>query len=124
MPPCVSRTPQVFSRFSARHAMAVHGLKKAGARGWFESRMDNASHAPPSIECAPAGWAHARAAAWQLCVSVAPCDDAGIVLEPTRDQLRDKSVPWLPVSVRDLCKARRGRAAAGGGSPRRTVVAQ
>ena len=102
----------MYSRFNARHALAVHGLKRPGARSWFERQMDNASHAPPLIECAPADWAHARAATWRVCASVAPCDDEGVVLEPTREQLRDKSLPWLPVAVRDLCRARRKRAAA------------
>ena len=109
--PVSPRVPhaQVYSRFNPRHALAAHGLKTLGARSWFEERMDNATHVPPLIECAPANWAHARAAAWLVCASVAPCDDEGVVLDPTLEQLRNMSVPWLPVSVRELCKARRKR---------------
>ena len=103
---------QVYSRFNPRHALAVHGLKTLGARSWFEERMDNATHVPPLIECAPANWAHARAAAWRVCASAAPCDDEGVVLDPTLEQLRNMSLPWLPVGVRELCKARRKRSAA------------
>ena len=112
--PVSPRVPhaQVYSRFNPRHALAVHGLKTLGARSWFEERMDNATHVPPLIECAPANWAHARAAAWRVCASVAPCDDEGVVLDPTLEQLRNMSVPWLPVSVRELCKARRKQTAA------------
>ena len=49
---------------------------------------------------------------WRVCASVAPCDDEGVVLDPTLEQLRNMSVPWLPVSVRELCKARRKQTAA------------
>ena len=104
--------------------MAVHGLKTLGARSWFEERMDNATHVPPLIECAPANWAHARAAAWRVCASVAPCDDQEVVLDPTLEQLRNMSLPWLPVGVRELCKARRKQTKCCGGGGRGKVAKQ
>ena len=40
---------------------------------------------------------------------MAPCADPGVVLSPSLGELRNRSVPWLPVAVRNLCKARQER---------------
>ena len=97
----------IYGRFNPRHALAVHGLKRAGAKDWFVERMDNASYAPPNYVCNATPWAHARTREWQLCRNVAMCDESGVLLSPTRDELRNLSVPWLPVGVRGLCRERK-----------------
>ena len=91
-------------RFSARHALAVHGLKKAGAHAWFAEQAATASHVPPRLSCRASPWAHQRSASWRLCTSLSACDDPGVPLEPSIGQLRNFSVPWVPGAVRDLCK--------------------
>jgi hypothetical protein len=94
----------LYRRFSARHALAVHGLKKAGAHAWFAEQASNASHVPPRLSCRASPWAHQRSASWRLCTSLSACDDPGVPLEPSIGQLRNFSVPWVPGAVRDLCK--------------------
>ena len=96
----------MFRRFNPRHALFVHGLKKAGAKDWFAWQLGNVSYAPPRLACVPSPWAHERSRTWQLCQSHTPCDDDGVVLSPTREQLRNMSVPWLPVAVRNVCVKR------------------
>ena len=102
----------IYSRFGARHALAVHGLKRPGAHEWFAERVGNSSHATPQLACRPSTWEHARAASWRVCQSWAPCEGEGLELNPTAAQLRNLSAPWLPGNVRQLCKQRLKRGAA------------
>ena len=68
----------LYRRFSARHALAVHGLQKAGAHAWFAEQASNASHVPPRLSCRASPWAHQRSASWRLCTSLSACDDPGV----------------------------------------------
>ena len=90
----------------AWQALAVHGLKAPTSKDWFAAQMGNASYLPPKLTCAPTKWTHARAAGWQLCESQAACDEPGVPLYPTGAELRNLSVPWLPVYVRGMCQKR------------------
>ena len=100
----------MYECFNERHALAVHGLKQPGQHDWFASRAGNeTSHVPPKLECSPSPWSHTRTAAWHICQNYSPCEGISALHHQTRNELRNVSAPWLPISVREFCQARQGR---------------